>query len=255
LRPQRTTGLTIDQFATLVLLAREAFPGWHAPAGRKRGLTLARAVKAVLMYAKNNVTQEFIGEVFEVSQPTVSRAIALLTPVIADLLKKYVPDPGSAGTGRVLVIDGSLHPCWSWKGHQELYSGKHHTTGHCHQYLATLDGDLIHVSDPVPGSTHDAKAITQTQITSLIKTANTIGDKGYTGTGIITPIRKPRGGQLPEQERNFNKQINQLRYVIERCIAHFKTWRIMHTDYRRPLNTYTETFHMIRALEFFKQAF
>src|SRR5262245_1429278 len=38
-----------------------------------------------------------------------------------------------------------------------------------------------------------------------------------------------------------NKQINKIRYVIEQVIANFKTWRIMHTGYRRPLATFPET--------------
>jgi hypothetical protein len=29
-------------------------------------------------------------------------------------------------------------------------------------------------------------------------------------------------------------QVNMIRYVIEQVIANFKTWRIMHIDYRRP---------------------
>src|SRR6266511_261088 len=35
--------------------------------------------------------------------------------------------------------------------------------------------------------------------------------------------------------KEFNTQINKIRWIIEQTIADFKTWRIMHTDYRRPL--------------------
>src|SRR5207244_2019255 len=40
--------------------------------------------------------------------------------------------------------------------------------------------------------------------------------------------------ELLDWQKEFNKQINKIRYVIEQVIANFKTWRIMHTDYRRP---------------------
>jgi hypothetical protein len=36
--------------------------------------------------------------------------------------------------------------------------------------------------------------------------------------------------------------------VIERAIANFKTWRCMHTDYRRPKRTYVAAFNAIRRL-------
>jgi hypothetical protein len=49
--------------------------------------------------------------------------------------------------------------------------------------------------------------------------------------------------------------VNQYRYVIERAIANFKTWRCMHTDYRRPLRTYRTAFSAIRSLHFFKLSF
>ena len=49
---------------------------------------------------------------------------------------------------------------------------------------------------------------------------------------MITPFKKPEGGELLDWQKEFNKQVNKIRYVIEQVIANFKTWRIMHTDYR-----------------------
>ena len=39
--------------------------------------------------------------------------------------------------------------------------------------------------------------------------------------------------------------------MIERVIAHFTTWRIMHTDYRRPLNTFATTISTVVGLYFY----
>jgi hypothetical protein len=58
---------------------------------------------------------------------------------------------------------------------------------------------------------------------------------------MITPIKKPVHRELLDWEKEFNTQSTKIRYVIERVIANFKTWRIMHTDYRRPINTFTQT--------------
>jgi hypothetical protein len=92
----------------------------------------------------------------------------------------------------------------------------------------------MHISDPLPGNNHDAKAIHETGLNELLGEDNAIGDKGYIGTGITTPYRKPAGGELLNWQKEFNTSINKIRYVIERTIAHFKTWLCMHTDYRRP---------------------
>jgi transposase len=254
LRSKRTTGLSAEQFAELCRLVLAAVD-WHAGCGRPRALTLGHAVKATVMYFKNNITQDVIAELLDVSQPTVSRIIAELEPVIGDVLDDYVPDPAEALTGLVTLIDGTLTPCWSWADAPELRSGKHHTTGHNHQVVTALDGRLLHVGDPLPGRVHDARAVRDTGLLDTLDVANSIGDKGYLGTGLFTPYRKPPGGELLDWQRTFNKEINSLRAPVERAISHLKTWRALHTDYRRPLRTYPTAFNTIRALHFFKLRF
>ncbi len=78
-----------------------------------------------------------------------------------------------------------------------------------------------------------------------------MGDKGYIGNDMITPIKTPLNRDLLDWEKEYNTQVNKIRYVIERTIANFKTWRIMHTDYRRPLSTFTATISTVIALHFY----
>jgi len=63
---------------------------------------------------------------------------------------------------------------------------------------------------------------------------------------MLTSIRKPAHRNLLDWEKEFNRQVNKIRYVIEQTIANFKTWRIMHTDYRRPLATSTTTMSLMQ---------
>ena len=250
--PQRTTGPSPEQFITLCELIEDSVGDWHPITGRRRALSLNTAVKATVMYPKNNPTQEVIAELLEVSQPTISRVLPELEVIIADVLDEFVPDLAEEVAGRVAIVEGSLCPCWSWAEARELYSGKATTTGHAHRFVCDLTGGLMHISDPVPGKTHDAKAVTDTGPIEILATGNTIADKGYLGTRVITPFRKPAGGELLDWQKEFNAAINKMRYVIERVIANFKTWRCMHTDYRRPRRTYPTTFRAVRALHFFK---
>jgi hypothetical protein len=207
------------------------------------------------MYFKTNVTEEVIGELLFVDQSTISRVISDLEDTIADALVEFVPDLAEEMDGRVGVVDGSLLPCWSWADAPELRSGKHKTTGHSHQFVCDLAGELMYVSDPLPGKTHDAKAIVELGLTEILREDNSLADKGYIGTGPVTPFRKPPGSELVDWQKEFNTAINKIRYVIERAIANFKTWRCMFTDYRRPLHTYETAFRAVRALHFFKLRF
>ena len=251
---QATTGLTSEQFDELIDRVANRVV-WDDRRGRPRELTLRQAVKAVVMYFRTNITQEVIAELLFVDQSTISRAISDLEEIIAEALDEFVPELPDEIEGRVAVIDGSLCPCWSWADAPELYSGKRKTTGHAHQFVCDLSGDLMHISDPLPGNTHDAKAMHDTGLSELLGDDNAVGDKGYIGTGILTPYRKPAGGELLDWQKEFNTTINKIRYVIERAISHFKTWRCMHTDYRRPKRTYATAFTAIRALYFFTLRF
>jgi hypothetical protein len=42
--------------------------------------------------------------------------------------------------------------------------------------------------------------------------------------------------------------------MIERVIVNFKTWRITHTDYRRPIDTFTTTISAVIGLHFWREA-
>lgn len=254
MQTKATTGLTEEQFEELHQLISQQFT-WHSGKGRPRCLDLREALAATLMYFKANVTEEFVAAQFGTTQPSISRVIAEVEPMIAAVLDDRVPGLCEALRGSCAVVDGSLLPCWSWAGNPELYSGKHKTTGHNCQVVVDLGGQLVHMSDPLPGSTHDAKALDESKIPEMIDMENTVADKGYQGTGPITPKKKPPGGELSDADKQYNTEVNRLRYVVERAIANIKIWRILHTDYRRPLSTFKTAFTAIRGLIFFTQGF
>ena len=83
-----------------------------------------------------------------------------------------------------------------------------------------------------------------------------IGDKGFIGTDyIITPIRKSKERDLYIREQDYNNQISSLRAPVERAVANLKTWRILFTDYRRPLKIFLSSFRAAIGLYFFREAF
>ena len=101
--------------------------------------------------------------------------------------------------------------------------------------LVLSGGRLVRASDPYPGSMHDVAAPGSSGLLEGIDPSRWIADKGYIGRGMITPHKKPPNGELSEAAKEANKGINRIRRVVERTIVHIKAWRILHTDYRRPL--------------------
>ena len=73
----------------------------------------------------------------------------------------------------------------------------------------------------------------------------------YQGSGLVTPKKKPKGGELTMSDKEYNSQIASFRAPAERLVAHFKNWKIFHTDYRRPYSTYDDAFDAARGLFFF----
>ena len=248
-----TTGLARDQIIAVVAQIHSTSQSDRTVTWPRR-LGLFKSVVAALTYLRRNRVQAEIGEMFEVSQPTISRAVTGLTPALAQVLGQYVPTAQDLPAGVQYIVDGTLLPCWSWADRPQLFSGKHRTTGLNVQVVCDLSGRVRWISDPVEGHRHDTAALALTGVLTGHDPINWIGDKGYIGNAMITPIRKPAHRSLLDWEKQFNRDINAIRYMIERTIANIKTWRILHTDYRRPLASFPTTISAVVGLIFFTLA-
>ena len=244
-----TTILERDQILDLCEMIHTSRSGNLPPAG-SRVLGLFRCIQVTVLTLRHNLTQELLADIHTVSQSTISRVVTVYTPLIAEALQAWVPGTGDLDPDRQYIIDGTLAPCWSWHDRPELYSGKHHTTGVNLQVACTLAGHLAWISPPLPGSVHDAKAIKESGFLEALDATMHIGDKGYVGVGMITPVKNPAHAELADTNKRNNTTINRVRYLIERVIANIKTWRVLHTDYRRPYNTFETTIQAVTGLIF-----
>ena len=248
-----TTGFTKHQIVELCALisavrVEEMAVVWPPVLG------LFNSVVVTLTYLRRNRVQAEIGEAFGVSQSTISRAVTALTDVLGRVVADYVPVAEDLDSRTQYIVDGTLLPCWSWHGQRQLYSGKHKTTGMNIQVACDLNGRLAWISDPVDGCRHDTAALALSGVIDTLDPSNWMGDKGYVGNDMITPIKKPAHRGLLDWEKEFNTGVNKIRYQIERTIANLKTWRILHTDYRRPLSTFDTTISTVIALHFYATA-
>lgn len=204
--------------------------------------------------------EEVWADIFDVDQSTVSRYITFLTPLVERATEQDRPTPEDAAEATrdaIALVDGTLWPCWSWDGQDQLWTGKDKTTGHGSLIVTDLHGRVTFVSEPATGNRHDLAKLKESVVEKILQAAGGVfGDKGFIGTDYITtPIRRPTFRQLLPWEREWNRQVSSYRAAVERAVATLKTWRILFTDYRRPLKTFTTSFRAAIGLYFFKRSF
>src|ERR1039457_4153227 len=160
---------------------------WDSGTGRPKELTLREAIIVSSGYARQNIIEDVWAEIFDTSQPTISRIITDITPLIETATAEFRPSAErarAAARGQTVLVDGFLAPCWSWRGVPGLWSGKHKTTGFNSQVISDLAGDIIFVSEPVTGHNHDMTPLSETKTAEVIAAPlSGIGDRGTQGSG------------------------------------------------------------------------
>lgn len=255
------TGLTRDQVTDLVSLVRDRIGDRFTVRGRRR-LGLYRSVVVVLLHLRHNLSQAVIAELFECSQPTISRLLSLLRPVLIDVLAasaEAVQERELRSTVRVdgFVVPTGDHRLSEYK--QQMWSHKNHMVGQNVQVIASRDGRLVLTGDPVPGATHDAKAWRTSGLADMFvghlhadDGPGVIGDLAYIGTGVLTGFKRINGRRLSRSEREFNRSINSWRAPVERAIAHLRNWKMLATGYHGLLSRFPDNLQVITRLEIYR---
>ncbi|CAF0908432.1 unnamed protein product [Rotaria sordida] len=76
-----------------------------------------------------------------------------------------------------------------------------------------------------------------------------IGDKGYIGEEyVVTPRKKPRGRELTQEDKDFNRDINSARAAIENINQRLKTYSILGGVYRGPVDDFHKITKIIQVV-------
>jgi hypothetical protein len=154
----------------------------------------------------------------------------------------------------------------------EHYSGKKKMFTLKTQFVTDGDHHIQAISASVPGAMHDKKLSDETQtVERLPDGCQAKADKGYQGlaqqvalvtvtdveTGeqqqvprltLETPIKKPKGGELTDEQKAFNRQLNAIRVRVEHCIGWVKNWRITSTRFRCAHEIYDTVMQVVCGL-------
>jgi hypothetical protein len=102
------------------------------------------------------------------------------------------------------------------------------------------------------GARHDFSLYKYSK-TKLCQATECLADSGYQGLLELhqnsrTPFKKPKGGELSQAEKEFNKELAKQTVVIEHIIRHLKIFRIMAEKYRNRRRRFMLRVNLIAGL-------
>lgn len=256
-RSERMTGLDQEQVDWLYEQLA-AMVEWDAPTGRPRVLPLYTALVMVLFALRQNLAPDVLGEVFGCGSTTVERYQDELETLIDMVLSPLYEQVRAQAQRDAALVDGLVVRIGERAGVEGLFSDKKGYCGQNVQVVATLSGRLADVGDPCPGAMHDSRAFRESGIAARWAGhfepggMGMTGDKGYQGTGIRTPYKKPPGRELTEARKACNTALNRIRAAVERAIAHLKCWKVLKTGFRRSLEEFPTVLRTVARLEVFR---
>jgi hypothetical protein len=102
------------------------------------------------------------------------------------------------------------------------------------QVITDEKGDILDIAAGYRGPKSDINIYRETKqnLPPPLQKKEKIADKAYIGDDIKVPKKKPRGGELTEQEKEENRKISQERIYVEHAIRKIKAYRIMREEYR-----------------------
>ena len=102
------------------------------------------------------------------------------------------------------------------------------------------------------GAVHDLELYKQSQV-HMLESVLLVADKGYQGicnihVTSLTPFKKPRRGELSQEEKEFNRQLSKFRILIEHVNRRIKRFKMFQYRYRNKQLKHLLRFSLICGL-------
>jgi hypothetical protein len=257
-------GLNIREFEVLVtkverLFNKKVIKKYKRP-GRSYKLDMKSMVMILLMYYRHYVTQRFIGVMFGLDVANVCRIIRKLEPILSQIMKL----PNRTGLQpdelrSLIIIDATENQIERPKKNQKpYYSGKKKKHTIKTEIRVTKKGEIVHVSESVPGAVHDFDLLKKGE--KIPKGSRVYVDSGYQGIQNIHkeseyPYKKPRKGELSSEEKEYNTALSRVRVKVENVLARIKVFKIMAHRYRNKREMFNEKFRIVAGIVNLKSGF
>jgi hypothetical protein len=214
--------------------------------GRKRLLAPYQEVLLTLIYLRHNVAFAVVGVLFGVSADVAENTFHEVVAVLREVCPKerfeaqkrwqkgqptWQPDQEDK-----VLIDSFETPVPrpSEKEKQKrLYSGKKKRHTLKTQVVTDQNGELLDIDPGHRGPMADKRLYEQSAVETQFSKAVKQGDLGYIGLPTVqTPHKKPKGGELTEEQKQQNRQCASQRVRVEHGIRRLKGFGILRSIYR-----------------------
>ena len=208
----------------------------------------------MLIYDRCYVTQEFIGFFYHVDKSAICRAIKRVEKLAIPVLGVKREPRVTREEAEALIIDCTEQPIHRPKNEavqKRHYSGKKKRHTMKNEYIVTQHGRIASVSPSQPGSRHDLTV--RRAGPKLPKEARVYGDSAYQGydkehDGVDYPYKKPKGGRLTEEQKEYNRGLSRFRVRVEHKIGQVKRFRIVSDPFRNPRSTHRTKISIIAGI-------
>jgi len=277
------TGLSVEEFDQLYTEVEQVYQATEErrlarpSRRRKRGAghkfrhTLKNRLLLMLTWLRIYPSYRVLGLLFELDKSNICRNLKIMVPLVQQVTDLAFPDLetdlGEDDLEAILalfpelraIVDATEQRTRRPKDpevQKAYYSGKKRSHTIKTQMLANQEGRPCHVSDSVPGSHHDLNLERQSKINEqLPPQVKMMGDKGYQGLQndnpermVELPTRKPRGGELTDEQKDANRALGGIRIVVEHVLAHVKVFQVLYQVYRHSRALYNRIFRLVVGL-------
>ena len=223
------------------------------PGGGKKH-TLANAEMLlffILFYCKTYPTFDLAAAIFNVNRSQTNRWFHKLLPLLEKALGKEITLPARKLETMEQLF--SLYPeikdvfinsterrirrPQDKEKQQDYYSGKKKTNTVKNTVITTKYKEILFLGETCRDSKHDKKDYDDNQLGDMDPNITQWVDTGYQGIAKLRdnfkiPTKKPKGGELTQEEKRRNQEISSIRVVNEQAIGGIKRLRCVSDIYR-----------------------
>jgi hypothetical protein len=237
---KRLTGVKRKTFQVMVRVIK-AEEKKKKKSGRPPKLRIEDQILITLQYLREYRTYYHIGQDWKLSESAVCRIIIKIENLLIRSRKFSLPGKKELwkmpSDNQAVVMDVMESPIERpQKEQKQFFSGKQKKHTLKTQVIADQKTAKIICLEHGKGKIHDFRLF-KTSGVKFSGILKVIADKGYQGITKIhefseTPIKKKKGKKLTKQEKQYNRQLNRLRIVVEHINRRLKIFKILSYPYR-----------------------
>ena len=237
-------------------------------AGRRYDHDVRNRLLMAMIWLRVYPTYDVLGFIFDLDKSNICRNLKGVLAVLREQLGDEVAWPDKTRRKQKMdqfmqefpdvaaIVDATEQPTRRPKDpevQKSHYSGKKRRHTLKTQIVVGPDGEIMDHSETVPGAKHDKKLYDESEVSGRPDDDEAMmGDSGFQGIQkdhlAVLPDKKPKGGELTDEQKAHNRRISHYRIVVENTICQLKTFRVLAHMYRHARESHSAVFAIAAAL-------